>query len=327
MANYTKTILLENALSLKEKREIISVMESSESSRIDNVMISNLYKSALDKSYIDFDNIPESKGNIKNYEGYTSMKETLSLVKNIADVQKVKLPELETVITAVTNLENLAPYYEKGFKLERSFVILNYNTMVLSCVEATSIILSSYVDYVRKINSVEVTILKNKKLNGYLCIDSLSKFNNLVISGELEKILRAETDGNNLVGTASVAIPMVLIGGLLIVLPMMRELVYYYYNTRMNVSDYLNQQAQFLEFNREVLEANKNIPAKKKNEIIKKQDKIAKDLVKMADKIKVNYTLTETKSSKEAKKEESTWSFGNLNTDSLSTDSQGFKLL
>ena len=41
-----------------------------------------LYKSVLDKAHINFDDIPLSKGNIRNYSGYHNMIDTLDVIIN-----------------------------------------------------------------------------------------------------------------------------------------------------------------------------------------------------------------------------------------------------
>lgn len=325
--DFAKRVMLENATSFKERREIMALTES-DASKVNGSLISNLYKSAINKSHINFDSIPDSEGDIEQYEGYQSMIESLQLLEELCVAQKTKIPEINTVRTAINNINNLKVYYQRGFKTDNQFAIVQYNTMVLACVESTSLLISSYVDYLRQVNQVEVKIVKNPKYNGGICLDCLERYNKMVISGDLEKVLKADSS-NNFVGisTAAVLTPALIAGGLLMILPLMRELIFYYYNTRMQISDYLVLQAQFLELNKQVVESKKNISAKERNAIIKKQQKVANDLLKMADKIKVNHTLAEQKAKKELKAEEAQWSLSSLSAQSASSDSNGFAIL
>ena len=75
--------LLENATSFSERSEITSLTEA-ETYKVSNIMVANLYQSVLDKSYIDFDDIPRSKGDITHYSGYKNMISSISTIKDIA---------------------------------------------------------------------------------------------------------------------------------------------------------------------------------------------------------------------------------------------------
>ena len=75
------------------------------------------------------------------------MTETISCIKSLNGNKT--FPELETVEKALDNIRGLAPQFELGFKLRKEFVILTYNTMVMTCVFATSSIISAYVNYVK----------------------------------------------------------------------------------------------------------------------------------------------------------------------------------
>lgn len=323
--DYAKRVMLENATTFKERRMIMALTES-DASKINGSLISNLYKSAINKAHINFDNIPDSEGDIEKYEGYQSMVQTLELLEQLAEAQKTKIPETKIVRGAIDNINNLKIYYQRGFKTNNDFVILQYNTIVMACVESTSLLISSYVDYLRQVNEVEVKIIKNPKINGRLSLDCLERFNKMVISGELEKVLKVDSS-SNFVGTAAILTPVLITGGLLMILPLLRELVFYYYNTRMHLSDYLVLQAQFLELNKQVVESKKNLSTKEKNAIIKKQQKVANELLKISDKVKVNHTLAEQKTKKELKTEEAQWSLSSLSSQSASTDSNGFAIL
>lgn len=325
--DFAKRVMLENATSFKERREIMALTES-DASKVNGSLISNLYKSAINKSHINFDSIPDSEGDIEKYEGYESMVQSLNLLDELAEAQKTKIPETKIVRTAINNINNLKVYYQRGIKTDNDFVVVQYNTLVMACVESTSLLISSYVDYLRQVNELEVKIVKNPKYNGGICLDCLERYNKMVIGGDLEKVLKADSS-NNFVGisTAAVLTPALIAGGLLMILPLMRELIFYYYNTRMQIADYLVLQSQFLELNKQVVESKKNISVKEKNAILKKQQKVSNDLLKMADKIKVNHTLAEQKAKKELKAEEAQWSLSSLSSQSASTDSNGFAIL
>lgn len=327
--NYALNILLENASSFSERKEILALTES-EASNINNNMVAKLFKSAIDKSHVDFDDIPASKGDITKYTGYTQMVECLSLVRQIADQNGHKLTELDIVEKAISNIIAYRAQFEAGIKLNKDFVILQYNTLVAACVVGTSAIISSYMDYAKRVDAIEFKIINSKLSSGNLCIASLDSFNKSVASGEFSKAINAVVKSDNMraVGESVVTITATIIVGLIGLLAISRHLVHYFYYSRMKISEYLKMQAMFLELNRNNLKANSNgLPAEKRNKIIDNQQSLIDKLLKLSDKIKVNSTMTERKVKVEEKKEESGWKFADVKSDSVSHDSNGIQLL
>lgn len=291
--NPLRQILLENSTSLAERQSLIK-MEALEGEKVDNVMISNLYKLAIEKSNIDFDTIPDSKGDITKYEGYKNMVECLNVVKGLANDYGTKVKELEIVETAINNIVNYRAEFTKGFLLGKSFIILLYNLLVSACVEATSIIISSYVDFVKTPTKVEYELIKVPGKLSHTSLDSLENFNATVKSGEFSKVMRTVcNDKENLLGS-EVLVPAFIIIGIVSLVPIMRELTYYFYYSRMTTSEYLKHQAQLLEFNKTSVK-NSNLPAQKKKDVLRRQAKVAETFLKISDKIKVDGVSTDKK--------------------------------
>ena len=68
-----------------------------------------LFQAVIDKGHIDFGDIPKSAGDLTQYAGYSSMLETLHLIKTMAQTQGAKIVEsyADTVLTAIRNLCDL----------------------------------------------------------------------------------------------------------------------------------------------------------------------------------------------------------------------------
>lgn len=325
--NSAMKILLENAKTFSERNKITALLES-EMKAVNNTMIGNFYQSALEKAHIDFDDIPNSKGNITHYSGYNSMIQSLELVQEIASKNNNQVKEAEVVLDALKNIVAYRESFEKGFRLGKEFVILQYNTLVLACVEATSIIISSYVDFIKRPDRVEFTIVKDHRHGSHSSIDNLAKFNLSVKQGDFSKVLNSVINSGkeSLIGADALVIPAFIIGGVLILVPIIRELIFGFYYSRMKVSDYLAQQAALLEINKQSIQAS-NAPAKEKNEIIKKQARQIDKLRKMSETIKVDRVMSDHKASIELKKENKTWTIDDVQSQSASTDTNGFQLL
>lgn len=321
-------ILMDNANSFKERREILALTEA-EINNVNNNMVSKLFKSAIDKAYVDFDDIPESKGDITKYKGYKTMADTLALIRGIAQKSNIKLEQLDIVEKSISNIIAYRDAFEKGFKLNKEFIILQYNTLVAMCVESTTVILSSLIDYVKRVDKLEFEVINSKINIGSMCIDNLDKFNKSVSGGDFSKVINGVIKSNSegFVGTAAVTVASVIAGSILLV-NIIREGIFFFYNSRVKLADFLKTQALFLELNRNTLEANAaGLPAAKKNEIIKKQEKLMKQLRTLADKVQVNSDMAEAKAKADIKKENTGWKLDDVRSDAVQTDTTGFQLL
>jgi hypothetical protein len=77
------------------------------------------------------------------------------------------------------------------------------------------------------------------------------------------------------------------------ILPIMRILVYKFFNLKVNLSDCLAQQAYFLEMNKAAVEANNTFDAKKKAQILAKQEKVKNLCLRLSEKLRVNHVKAE----------------------------------
>lgn len=320
-------ILKENASTFKEKYEIRSLMES-EMKAINNIMIGKLYSSALDKSHVDFDDIPESKGDITKYHGYKQMVEVLQLIDDISKQNNHKIDDVQIVQDAIRNITAYREQFEKGFRLDKEFIILQYNVLVYACVEATSGIISSYVDFVKRPDVVEFTIIKGPTRGTSLAIKNLNKFNLSVKKGDFQKVINSviQSGKESFIGTSAMVIPAMVIAGLVAIVPITRELIFAYYYSRMKVSDYLKQQATLLEINRQSIEAT-SMPAREKNAVIKKQADRIKQLNHLSEKIKVDRVMADNKASINLQNENRSFTVGEMKSQAASVDNNGFQLL
>ena len=325
--NAAMKILLENAKTFAERNKIHALMES-EMHAVNNAMVTNLYKSAIEKSHIDFEDIPQSRGDVTKYAGYKSMLQTISLLQEIAAKNNTRIGELDIVETALSNIVAYRDLFEKGFAFQKEFVILQYNTLVYACVEALSTIISSYVDFIKRPDRVEFTIIRDKTRGGNLCIVNLEKFNLSVKQGDFSRVLNSviNTGKEGFVGVNTVMIPAIVVGSVLALVPLIRELIFLFHYSRMRLSDYLEQQATLLEINRQSIEAS-NMPAKKKNEVLKKQAEYIEKLRHMSNKIKVDRVTSETKATGEMSKQNKAWTIDTVKTQAASMDQGGFQLL
>jgi hypothetical protein len=326
MTNTCFKILTENAKTFTE-RQVITTLTESEVQSVNNTMVSNLYKSAIEKAHIDFDDIPQSKGDVTRYLGYKSLTQSIEILKEISSKNDTKIPELEIVENALNNIVMYREAFEKGFRLNKEFVELQYNTLVYACVESVSVLISSYVDFVKRPDKIDFVIVKDPKRGGSVSIQNLEKFNLTVKKGDFSKTINAVINSGKegLIGVDDIIIPALILGGVISLVPMIRELMFLFYYSRMKVSDYLKQQAALIEINKQSV-LSSSVSIKEKNAILKKQSEKIHSLQSLSDKIKVDKVMSENKSNVEISKQNKSWSIGEIQSQAATND-LGFQLM
>lgn len=292
-----------------------------------------LFSQVIQKGHIDFDSIPESKGDITQYKGYTNMKDTLYTIREVADQSKDQLTAksvkdlVQCVLTAIESIEGLRDQYQEGFRKKNEYVMLEYNTYVWCCVESTTAILCGYVNYVKfpSKQTIEIQLTNTKYRADAFYLDQLKKFNNVCKTTEYRKFLtQMNAKGTeNFTGTELIGLTAIIMVAMSIV-PVTRSLIYHFYNLRRKISDSLMMQAMFLELHKTCLETNTEFTKEKRDKIIAKQDKIRVLLVKLAEKIRVTDVKAAQASQKEIKKDNQLMTFDNIKND---VDNGSFDLL
>lgn len=303
MANFnplrdSAEILCESGtLGMKEFNQIKVVLEDA-NSPVSNKYLEKLYDSVITKSHVDFDDISESKGDIKKYKGYENMVDVLHNVQKLAQEHKSQsvLDYVKTVQTAIESIERLSDLFEQGFKLKNDYVMVEYNIYVYACVQATSTILGEFVDYIKRPDReiIEITLKNNKNRANVFYIEQLEKFNNVVSKMEYRKYLKAllNKDRENFIGVETmVGMGTVALVAMAIV-PVTRELIYQFYSFKSNLSEALAEQAYFLEMNKANVESNSSLTVQKKKEVLRKQEQLREKLLRLSDKLKVKHNMS-----------------------------------
>lgn len=292
----------------QEFKRIQTILENT-ASPVTKKYQEKLFQSVIDKGHIDFGGIEKSAGHIDTYIGYSNMVEILETVEKLAMEQKNKvvLGYVQTVKKAIDNINNLSSAYSKGFQTKTAYVMIEYNTMVYTCVEATSTILYEFVDYMKRpdLDTFTVTLKNNKLRANEFFFTELQKFNNVEDKMGIEhrKMLEAacEKGKNNFIGVDTMvgvaAISLIAMS----IIPITRSIIYHIYHLRSNLANSLEMQAGFLEMNKTCVEANAALTADKKKKVLDKQVKLRNKLLKMADKIKVKNATASKSAEKELK--------------------------
>lgn len=307
--------------------KVLAVLEDGESP-IRAKYKETLYKNIVDKGHVDFGDIPKSKGDITKYSGYKNMVDSLDILLKVgADEKSDSLIKFTNIVkTAIKNIESNKTAYTSAFSKRNDIAILEYNTFVFTCVEATSSIIYEFIDYLKTPSSPTIEIkLKDTKYRANLFyINQLEKFNMVNENGKYSKYLAnlVNKGQENFFGIDD----GLIIGGLalgtiaLSIVPVTRELVYQYKELRRKLSETCALQAYFLEMNKSCIESNTTLKAEKKAKILQRQEKLRLQLLKLSDKLRVTSVKANELSGNQMKRENQTLSLGGLQDDIEDSD-------
>ena len=244
-----------------ETRKTLLSINEEDKSQMARSLGNKLYDNIIDKvDKIDYGSIPNSKGDITKIENYTQLVECLSTMEAILIQYKQSTMSTDIIKTAIENIKSRTSTWERAYALNIELPIVMYNTIVLSIVSSLSFLISSTIDFIKSPGEdafeVSINSVGAVKTKDNLLFKNLAKFNNSCASGEMDKCLDYVMKSNTkqLLGSSTAG---TIIGGALIIvlitniIPILRELVFFLYNTRQNVSDYFAIQADLLQMNAE----------------------------------------------------------------------------
>lgn len=306
---------------IADRRKVQMILEDAQSP-VTKKYLETLYTAMLDKSHIDFGDIPASKGDITKYKGYTTIISTIDALNGIIDGQRSHnaIRYVTAVKNAVDDIVFLKSEYMAGFTKKSDYVMLEYNMIVYTIVQSLSGIIYSFIDYVKNPDTgVYDIILKNNPVKANLLyIEQLEQYHRIVKGNRYREFLKemSNAEKDNFIGTYTAIGAATVIVVLMSIVPVMRELVYWAYTLRGTLSHALDQQAYFLSMNEANIRSNSNFTDEKKEDVINKQNKLISLLRKLSEKIRVDHYLAQDNSAKIMKSERSQLSLSSIN-DSL----------
>lgn len=297
--------------SSKDDKRYMNSMSKDDIHQINGQTVQNLYDLTMAKFHIDFGDIPDSKGDIEKCKYYENTVQCLDIIKELQSKNHIIDDNVSIVKTAISNMLRFRPQFTMGYRMNQDFIKLTYNSLVMAIVDATAMLTRSYVDYIMTAEP-EYKISINDKKRGILCIDSLKSFNASCNDGTMLDSMNYMLNSHKkaLIGE-EVVISGVIVLALLSLVPIIRELIYFYYNSRVKLSDYLAMEADFLEMNSMAVKSSGKSPAERK-EIAKKQEKLVKDMRRMSDKVMIDHVDTEDVIKKQVKDDSSLFSLNNI---------------
>lgn len=290
-------------------RKILLAVNEADQSNILHDLSNKLYKKIVDKvGDIDFGTIPQSKGDIDNLDCLTTTLETLDIMEKLVAQYRQDTSAIREVTTAIQHLRSHKEYFVRGFVLKQELPMMIYNTTVLSVISSTSFLVSSIIDFVKDPNGTYQASLDRtglKKSKEHLLIKNLAKFNASCVKGDMKKVLSTMTSGTVREGVVlgSLAMLPIAIATIAIIIPLLREAIYFFFYIQVKLKDFLNYQADLVQMNIYNLEADENIEPDRKQTIMTKQSEVVTKLRTVASKFDIESKKAENKVKQEIKQE------------------------
>lgn len=294
----------------KETRQTLLALDEQDEGQIMQSLCGKLYEKIVDKvDDIDFGQIPRTKGDITKLSNYDDLLESISIIKGLLTQFRQPTKPIDIVSDALTNVQKRVDLFEKGFRYDVEFVMMTYSTIALSIVSAVSFLISTCVEYIKlptkdefQITLDHVALAKSKD---NLLLVNLEKFNKACSKGDLDKgltfVMATVSGEKGLLGleTSVVIGSVALVILITSIVPLLRELIFFFYYTRTKVSDYFEIQGNLLQMNAYRVQSNSEIDKTKRDKIVSKQLRIADTFKNIADKVGISVKKSEIQATKE----------------------------
>ena len=301
-----------------EDQKYMRSMNKQDVHQINANLLQKLYESIMKRNTYDFGEIPKSEGDLEKLKCYKPTMECLDILEDLLKKNRITEPAVSEVRLAISNLMMLKPYFVEGFKLKEEWIIVVYNTTVMAVIDAVTMLIAEYMNYiVGPIKEPFKLTGKTDKSRGIVSLDSLRTFNGLVKDNTIQNTLIAtlHQGKNNFIGSISVpVVAATTVCGLVVITYFIRQLILFFYQSRVKMTEYLEMESSFLEANKLSVEASK-LPPDKKQRVLAKQEKVILKMRRMADRLKINMEDAGIAAKSADKKESSQWTLKSIEKD------------
>lgn len=293
----------------KTRKALVNLSEESQESVL-TALTSKLYDNIAKKANeINYGDIPLTKGDISKLPNYDKLRETIVILKDIVKEYRQDSAPIDTLAEAMSNVETRKDLFERAYRYDIELPMLMYNTTVLSIITGVSYMISVCIEFIKSPKDETFdTVLDTvayKKSKEHLIYNSLKKFNKSCSSGDFDKSMNYLIDSKTkkLTGTIFMVGGIAIVALILNIIPILREMIFFFYYARTSISDFFDVQADLLQMNAYNIEHNETRDAEERKTIAEKQIKICELFRNIARKIAVDSKQAEARSVSDTSKE------------------------
>jgi hypothetical protein len=279
----------------------------------DSVLLSltgKLYQMIVDKvDDIDFGEIPDTKGDIKALSSYNKIVSSIETLTAILQQYKQPTDSIDTIRAALDNLENHKELFVRGYNAKIEIIMVTYCEIALAIVNSISYMIAATIEYIKNPNDDGYQIVLDKtgiaRTKDSLIFSCLKKFNEGCNQNQLENafnpLIKARVRNFTGAEIGVIAGGIAIAGILLNILPILRELTFFYYATRTRISQYFDLQADLLEMNASGIDMGEISTVDDKKKVANRQRSISQFFRQLANKICIDNTAAEKNAPKAMK--------------------------
>ena len=293
-------------------RSILLSVNEADQNVVMTSLANKLYGHITDKvDEIDFGTIPNSRGDITKIDNFDKLTDCVNIISDILQQYHQDTTPVEVVSLAIQNMVDRTEMFEKAYRLNIELPIIVYNTITMAIVSSVSYLISCCIEFVKLPEDRGFNIAMDKvgaaKAKESILFTDLSRFNKMCADGSFDKAMDyvIKQNANNFAGAAfvfGVSSVVVVLGILLSIIPLIRELIFFFYYSRAKASDYFDAQSSLLMINAYNIENNLTRDEKAKKKIANDQRKVADMFKKISNNLKVNLKTGEKKAVEETEK-------------------------
>lgn len=304
----------------RTRRTIMSMNEADQSSLLAS-LTSKLYDNIVSKvDDIDYGEIPMTKGDVTKLSNYDKLRECIRLLRDILKQFQQDTSPVDEISIALDNIIKHKDLFMRAYRLDVELPIIMYNNMVLSIINGVSYMIATSIEFIKTPNrdSFEVTLNKVAfaKTKSHMLYTNIKRFNKCCSNKDFEKAMNhiishyVSKHEGAVLGTVGAAISGLwassnifkigcVVALLTSIIPIMRELIFLFYYTRMRVSEFFDIQADLLQVNASNIENDETMDKTKKEKIVNGQMKIVNFFRNIANKIAINGRKAEVEATKD----------------------------
>ena len=290
------------------RRKLMAMTEAEHNSALTN-LTSKLYDQIVKKTHsIDYGEIPKTKGDISKLSNYEDLMDTLGILKGIVKEYKQNTKPIDDISVAIGNLSGRKDMFERAFRYDCELPMLMYNNLVMAVIAGTSFMITSCIEFIKAPRDETFIIQLDKvaynKSKDALLYNSLAKFNKSCESGDFDKAMNMIID-KKIRKFTGIAVASGIVAGVIIlvnIIPILRELTYFFFYVKNSISDFFGVQADLLMMNAYNVQRNEALDADDKDEIVEKQLAIANRFRDISNKFAIDRKKAEVEATRDIEK-------------------------
>lgn len=241
------------------------VMEGS--TETNAVIFQKLYTDILSKSNLDYGDIPNSRGVLIKYRGYSLLQDAMGKLNIL--YEGISSDKLTTMNKLHDMIISFKKDYSAGFTYDVEMIKIIYNVSVLTLYELVNLCIIDYTKIMREKAKIDVGFV-NKKKDNIIVLNNAKALVKMYENGQWNAIMRefqknpTAFNGTGVATEASkfsvggllkaaselpniIKFPVFIVAGIISLLVIVRGMIYWFYCGATKINEYIKTQKQFVD--------------------------------------------------------------------------------